>query len=68
MKEIKSVGDNIIFEKKSGRYAVKNANKEYINGDEKTRILVDVGLVTISEPKAVEEAPVEEASEDAVQG
>lgn len=62
MKEVKSVGDNTIFEKRSGRYAVKDGNKKYVNGDEKAKILADAGLVTIPEPKA---APVEEAVEEA---
>lgn len=60
MKEIKSVGDNKIFEKRSGRYAVIDSKKKYVNGDDKAKILADAGLVTIPEPKA---APVEEAAE-----
>ena len=59
MKEIKSVGENKIFEKKSGRYAVKGTDKKYINGDDKAKILADAGLVKTPEPKA---APVEEAA------
>jgi len=62
MKEVKSVGDNTIFEKRSGRYAVKDGNKKYVNGDEKAKILAEAGLVTIPEPKA---APVEDAAEEA---
>lgn len=62
MKEVKSVGDNKIFEKRSGRYAVMDSNKKYVNGDDKAKILADAGLVTIPEPKA---APVEEAAEEA---
>ncbi len=61
MKEVKSIGDNTIFEKRSGRYAVRDANKKYINGDDKAKILAQAGLVTIPEPKA---APVEEAAEE----
>ncbi len=66
MKEIKSVGENKIFEKKSGRYAVKGGDKKYINGDEKAKILADAGLMTIPapKPKPVEEAVTEEASEE----
>jgi len=65
MKEIKSIGDNKIFEKKSGRYAVKDGNKKYINGDDKAKVLADAGLVTIAvaKPKPVEEAPQEETTE-----
>lgn len=61
MKEIKSVGENKILEKKSGRYAVLGADKKYINGDEKAKVLADAGLITIPAPKA---APAEEASEE----
>ena len=65
MKEIKSVGEHKIFEKKSGRYAVKDGNKKYVNGDEKAKILADAGLVTIPEPKPAEEpeAAQEESAE-----
>ena len=68
MKEIKSSGEYTIFEKRSGRHAVKDKNKQYVNGDEKAKILADAGLITIPEPKpqpveepAAEEAPAEEA-------
>ena len=63
MKEIKSVGENKIFEKKSGRYAIKGADKKYINGDDKAKLLAKAGLVKIPEPKA---APVEEAAPEVV--
>ena len=64
MKELKAVGEYKIYEKRSGRYAVKNANKAYVNGDDKAKVLADAGLVTLPEPKAapVEEAPAEEAA------
>ncbi len=69
MKEIKAVGENKIFQKKSGRYAIKGKDKKYINGDEKAKILADAGVVTIpaAKPKPVEEAvpeAVAEASEE----
>ena len=60
MKEIKAVGDFKIYEKRSGRYAVKNADRAYVNGDDKAKILADAGLVTIPEPKAKEEPVAEE--------
>lgn len=48
--------------KKSGRYAVKDADKKYINGDQKAKVLADAGLVTISDPKQSQlEAPQKEA-------
>ena len=67
MKEIKSSGDYKIFEKKSGRYAVKDGNKKYVNGDDKAKILADAGLVTIPVAKPKEPEPAEEAvAEEAV--
>ncbi len=65
MKEIKSVGDNTIYEKKSGRYAVKDTNKKFVNGDDKAKILADAGLITIPEPKVAPAEEVEEATEEA---
>lgn len=70
MKEIKTSGEYKIYEKRSGRHAVKDKNKQYVNGDEKAKILADAGLITIPEPKpqpveeegAAEEVPAEEAA------
>ena len=66
MKEVQTSGDFKIYEKRSGRYAVKGSDKKYVNGDEKAKILAKAGLVTIPEPKAApaEDAPVEEAAAD----
>ena len=59
MKELKKTGEFTIFEKKSGRYAVKNAERKIVSAEEKQKILLEAGLIKLSEPKAV--APVEEA-------
>lgn len=71
MKELKTVGEYKIYEKRSGRYAVKNANKAYVSGDDKAKVLVDAGLIKLPEAKpapveeaASEEAPAEVASEE----
>ncbi|MEM7304118.1 MAG: hypothetical protein AAF372_01170 [Pseudomonadota bacterium] len=66
MKEVQTSGDYVIYEKRSGRYAVKGTDKKYVNGDDKAKILADAGLVTIPEPKAapVDETPAEEAAAD----
>jgi len=52
------------------RYAVENAHKKPVNGDEKVRSLVEEGLVKGAAPAKVEEpvaeeAPAEEAAEEA---
>lgn len=64
MKELKAVGEYKIYEKRSGRYAVRDANKAYLNGDDKAKVLLDAGLIKLPEPKPapVEEAVAEEAS------
>ena len=77
MKEVQTAGEYTIYQKKSGRYAVKGADKKYVNGDDKAKILLDAGLVEITLPKPVEaaaedateevteEAPAEDSAEDA---
>ena len=64
MKEVQTSGEYKIYEKRSGRYAVKDKSKKHVNGDEKAKILADAGLVTVpvAKPKPVEEAPAEEAA------
>lgn len=62
MKEIESVGEYKIYEKKSGRYAIKDVNKKYVNGEEKTKILLSAGLITVPDPK-----PAEQVEEDTSQ-
>lgn len=67
MKEVQTAGEYTIYQKKSGRYAVKGADKKYVNGDDKAKILLDAGLVEITLPKPVEEPaeePVEAAAEE----
>jgi len=66
MKEVQTAGEYTIYQKKSGRYAVKGADKKYVNGDDKAKILLDAGLVEITLPKPVEE-PVEAAAEEATE-
>lgn len=53
-----------VYKRADGRFAVKGANKKFINGEEKVAILIAEGLRTAPAPKAVEEeSPAEEASE-----
>ena len=72
MKVVKKTGDYTIYEKRSKRYAVKSANKKWLNGDDKVKGLLEEGLVKIAvaapvaaEPEAAEEtgAGAEEAAE-----
>jgi len=68
MKVVKRTADYTVYQKRSERYAVKGADKAYINGDEKAKILLAEGLikVVLPQPKAEEpEAPAEETAADA---
>ncbi len=56
---VKKTVEYSIFKRKDGRFAVKAANKDAINGDEKARILSEEGLITVAAAPVVE-APVEE--------
>ena len=71
MKVIKKTKDYVIYQKGSGRYAIKDADKNWVNADEKIKILLAEKLVkTVAPapaPKKSEEAPaapVEEAPAD----
>ncbi len=64
MKLVKKTAQYSIYQRGDDRYAVKDARKKPVNGEEKTRILVAEDLVKITLPAkpAVEEAPAVEAS------
>jgi hypothetical protein len=65
MKKLKSTAEHTIYEKRSGRYAVKDKRKHWVRGDDKVAVLAAEGLVKKAEPKpaAEAEAPAEEAAE-----
>ena len=58
MKVIKKTKEYVVYQKASGRYAVKDADKKWVNADEKVRILLAEGLIKAVAPAApvVEEA------------
>jgi hypothetical protein len=60
MKVILRTKQHTVYEKKSGRFAVKDAEKNWVNGDDKVAVLLAEGLVKTA-PPAVAEAPVKEA-------
>lgn len=68
MQQIKKTADYTIFQKKSGRYAVKGRKtKKWVNGEEKQGILVAEELIKLPEPKAAPaepEAETEAAAEE----
>ena len=64
MKVIKKTKDYIVYQKSSGRYAVKDSNRNWVNADEKIKILLAEGLIKAVMPAepVVEEAPAEEVA------
>lgn len=69
MKLVKKTAEYSIFKRGDERYAVKDANKKAVNGDEKVRILLAEELVKpnlVARPvvaEVVEEAPAAPAEE-----
>lgn len=68
MKVIKNTAEYTVYQKRSGRYAVKSDSKGWINEADKVAILIAEGLLKAPQPKAPEpvepvvEADAEEAS------
>ena len=70
---VKKTDEYSIFKRGDDRYAVQDANKNAVNGEEKTRILAAEELVKVAVPAAPvaeeepapEEAEVEAAAEEA---
>lgn len=63
MKTVKKTAEYTIFQRNDGRYAVKNAAKKWVNGDDKVEILKKEKLMKAPEPKPQQAA--EEAATDA---
>tara|TARA_R110002072_G_scaffold10528_2_gene48968 strand:- start:601 stop:891 length:291 start_codon:yes stop_codon:yes gene_type:complete len=65
MKVVKKTSEYTIYQRGDKRYAVQDANKRQINGEDKVRILVEEGLLTVAVAAAPEPEPdVEEAAEE----
>ena len=72
MKLVKKTDEYSIYLRGDERYAVKNADKQPVNGEEKAKILAAEGLIKLSVAAApaeepAEEAPAEEATEEAAE-
>lgn len=68
----KTTGEYTIFKKRNARFAIKDKDNKYVNGEEKTRILLAEGLIKVSEanPNAAKEADAaaaEDSAEDAAE-
>ncbi len=66
MQQVKKTADYTIYEKKSGRYAIKGKDKQWLHGEDKTRILTAEQLVKLPEPKAAVPESAPEAAPEAV--
>ena len=64
MEVVKKTENYIIYKKRSGRYGIKNASGKWINGSEKTNILVEEGLIKAAPVKAPEPEAEETATEE----
>jgi hypothetical protein len=52
MQQVKKTADYTIFQKKSGRYAVRAKNKQWLHAADKTQVLLAEALITQPQPKA----------------
>jgi len=66
MKLVKKTDEYSIYQRGDKRYAVEDASKSAVNGEEKVRILVEEGLITVAVAAAPEEV-AEEAAEEAAE-
>ncbi len=64
MKLVKKTAEYSIYKRSDDRYAVKDANKTAVNGEEKVKILLAEELIKVTLPAEPEEAPAEEAAEE----
>ena len=67
MKLIKTTAEYSIFQRGDERYAVKDAQKKPVNGEEKVRILLAEGLIKLTAPAAPAE-PEAESAEESTEG
>ena len=62
MKLVMSTDQYSIYVRGDKRYAVEDAGKQPVNGEDKVRILVAEGLLKVAAPAKVEEPAEEEAA------
>ncbi|MDG1987040.1 MAG: hypothetical protein P8J18_03615 [Halieaceae bacterium] len=68
MKVVKKTETYTIFHRNDNRYAVKDLAKNYINGIEKTRILIEEGLINaaLREEKVEVSSDAEQTEEEQI--
>jgi len=67
MKVVVKNDEYTIYQRRDGRYAVENAAKKAVNGDEKVAILVANELVKATPPAAPTEEPAENVVEESAE-
>ena len=61
MEIVKRTSEYTIVKKRNGRYGVQTKRgRQWINADEKVKILLEAGLIKAPEPKAAEPEEVED--------
>jgi len=60
MKVVKKTAEYTVYQKRNNRYGVQGNNKQWINSDDKVKILLAEGLITVSEPAAPSEPEAEQ--------
>ena len=66
MKVVARTNEYTIYQKRSGRYGVKDADKRWVNGADKSQILFDHKLISAA-PAAAPEPEPEAAAEPEVE-
>ncbi len=65
MKVIARTDEYTVYQKRSGRHAIKGADKRWINGEDKVRILLEHKLIEAPKPKAPEPEEAADAGDEA---
>jgi len=67
MKLEKKTAEYTVLKRRDGRFAVQGKNGQFINAEEKLKILIAEGLVKAPEPKAEPEPEAAETEEPAAE-
>ncbi len=65
MKVIATTDEYTVYQKRNQRYAVRRADRAWVNGDEKVAILLEHKLIEAPVPKAPDPEPAADAEAEA---
>ena len=65
MKVVQKSDEYTIYQRRDERYAVKDAKRNWVNGDDKVAVLVAAGLISVAAPAPKEPEPEAETEADA---